>query len=165
MGRVARSVGGFGFALVASACYSSAPIDLGVSPPAAGDMIALDISDQGRVALGERLGPGVTTVEGRLAAMTSTSFDVLVNKVAFLRGGESRWSGEKVSIPREHVSHVEARVFSRRRTALAAAAVGGGLMAFIVTRKIVASGRERDPTDPPGGPQTTVMPQLRVIQH
>ncbi|MCC6318998.1 MAG: hypothetical protein IT361_15065 [Gemmatimonadaceae bacterium] len=138
----------------------SVPLDVGTAP-AAGERVALEISDEGRVALAERLGSGLVEVEGRLVALSPAAFDMQVFKVRSIRDGEAQWSGERVSIPRAQVARVNARALSRGRTVLAVAGIGGGIIAFIVTRQLLSGGRERDPSNPPTGPETIRISLLR----
>lgn len=144
------------------ACYVNTPLDASVRPVAPGMEVALDISDQGRVNLAERFGPGVTQIEGRLTAVTDRDFRLRVFKVSYLREGDSRWTGEDVTIATAHVGRVYERTLSRGRTAAAAAGFGGGLIAFLVTRALVGAGRDRDPEVPPPGPDEIRIPLLRI---
>lgn len=148
-------------ALVASACYVSTPVDVSVRPVVTGETVALDISDRGRVALSERFGPGVSQIEGRVSATSEESYKLQVFRVSYLRDSDAQWAGETVTIEREHVGRVYQRTLSRRRSVLTAAAVGGGVIAFIVTRALTGEGRERDP-DPmlPPGPEQSRVPRF-----
>jgi hypothetical protein len=159
----ARTTAALVGALVSGGCYLNTPIDTAVTPPVAGDMVALDVSDRGRVALGERFGGGVSQIEGRLTSVTERTFELQVYKVTYLREGDSRWSGEKVSIERDAIGQVYTRTFSRRRTLVAAGVVGGALLAFILTRELVAGGGEENPTQPPPGPDQVRIPRLQLI--
>lgn len=150
--------------LLSAACYQNTPADLAARPPASGDRIALEITDAGRAALAERFGPGVAEIEGALIAASEASYNLSVSKVTYLRTGQSQWAGERVSIERAHVGQVFFRTLSRKRTALTAAAVGGGLLALILTRELVISGRERDPNGEPPGPDQIRIPALSTIR-
>lgn len=151
-------------AMAVSACYVNTPVDTSVRPLAPGDRVALDISDQGRVGLGERFGPGVTQIEGRIKAANDQTLSLQVFRVSYLREGDSRWTGEEVVLDRTTVGRTYQRTLSKGRTAATVAAVGGGLLAFIVTRAIVSSGRERDPDpEPPEPPISTRFPHFQII--
>lgn len=147
--------------LFSAACYTNTPVDIGVRPISAGDVVALDISDQGRVRLAERFGPGVTQIEGRVRTLSDRAWELQVSRVAYLREGDSQWTGETVVVEREHVSRVYERKFSKGRTIAAAGAVGGVLVAFIVTRALSASGRSQDPDKEPPGPDQLRFPRYQ----
>lgn len=145
------------------ACYVNAPADLSARPLAPGDLVALDISDQGRVGLSERFGAGVTQIEGRLRAMSATAFELNVTRVSYVRDGESQWAGERVTIDRQHVGRVYERRLSRQRTVVAAGVAIGSIVAFAITRAIISEGREPDDTPEPPGPISTRYPHFQII--
>ena len=145
------------------ACYVNTPVDASVRPMSAGENIALDISDLGRVGLAERFGPGVVQIEGRLRAATERAYELSVFRVSYLRDGDSRWAGERVVVEREHVGRVYERKLSRTRTLMAAGAVAGSLVVFAITRALVSEGREPDDPPEPPGPISTRVPHVQVI--
>jgi hypothetical protein len=67
-----------------------------------------------------------------------------------------------VTVERAHVGQVFRRSLDRRRTTLAAVAVGGGLLALILTRELVISGRERDPGTDGQGPDQVRLPLFTI---
>jgi hypothetical protein len=118
-------------------CYTlqvSAPGDV-----TNGTQVALDISDAGRLALGNSMGPGILQVEGRLMAKENDEYVVAVSAVKLLRGGEQVWKGERVSIRTEHVTRVYERRHSRGRS-IAAGAAGAGALVYVLTRAIIGAG-------------------------
>ncbi|MGQ0767514.1 MAG: hypothetical protein ACT4OZ_17845 [Gemmatimonadota bacterium] len=158
-----RSLSVTGF-LLAAACYNYVPVDASVRPPDAGESVALEISDQGRVGLAERFGSGVTRIEGRVRSATAADYELEIFKVTYLREGDSRWSGERATVSRSHVARVEGRTFSRGKTAVAIGASVGALAAIVVTRELISSGREPDPRpDPDPGPGTVVFSLFRFF--
>jgi len=106
--------------------------------PEPGSVIALDISDQGRLALGGLIGPELSQIEGRFVSMEGGEYVLHVTGVRFLRGGEQVWRGEAVHIKPEYVGTRYERKFSTvRSVALGAVAVaaiavvaGKGLRGF-----------------------------------
>ncbi len=133
-----------------SACYAYAPT---VSPTLQpGQRVALGISDQGRVAVGDRLGSGVMTVEGRLASVEGEELVVGVDRVTLIGGTTSTWSGEQVRLRRDYVARVEERRLSPRRTLIAVAGAAAVIGVMIATASLTGfgSGAGKDrPRDPP----------------
>lgn len=114
------------------ACYTYSPVDTGVTP--AGEVVAFDISDRGRVALSDRFGPGLQRVEGRLARVEGDDMVLNVIRVAHLGGESSQWSGESVRLQREYVGQMSVRHLSRQRSFLAAGIATVGLAVFIASK-------------------------------
>lgn len=131
--------------VIANGCYTLTPVaNIGVP---LGTTVALDINDAGRVALGGSMGPEIRQVEGRLVGNANNEYTLAVSGVRFLRGGEQRWNGERVTIRSENVSALSERRLSKGRTA-AFAGAGLGVLAFIVTRSVIGNGSV-DPDKPP----------------
>lgn len=100
--------------VITTGCYSLTPVvnttDL------AGKQIALRITDAGRLALGGSMGPEIGEVEGRLVQHNDSAYLLSVSGVRFLRGGEQRWNGERISVRNEFVSGVSEQRFSKARS-------------------------------------------------
>ena len=131
-------------------CYTYVPVDTSTSPPV-GEQVAFEITDQGRNALADRLGPGVIRVEGSLTRAEPEQYVMRVWGLDQLRVGRVRWSGESVSIDRSFIAGVERRQLSAAKTWLAAG-VAAGVMYFAFTQDLIGGGREGgsdDPVDPP----------------
>ena len=118
--------------VAATACHRYVPVD--AAAPPVGDIIAFHISDQGRIGLQERLGPGVARIEGRVVGAENDVFLVSVAGVKTLNGTDSPWSGEVMRLDRGFVSHVQRREFSRTRTLLLAGGLTTAVAVFIATR-------------------------------
>jgi hypothetical protein len=116
-------------------CYSYAPLETGVPP--VGEMVELTISDRGRVELSERLGRGVSQIEGRLTGMTDDQLLINVAGISYVSGETSRWSGEAMRLDRGFVESASVRRLSRKRSWVAAAAVTLGVTLFILTRGLL----------------------------
>jgi hypothetical protein len=123
-GRSVRSAGAIAlvFLMVLPGCYTTRPVYAGMPQP--GMNVSLQISDEGRVALRDRVGPSVARVEGVLVRAPDTSYVLTVNDVIGIYGERTRWSGEQVGIRREYVGMVYERRFSPARTALFVGGVG-----------------------------------------
>ncbi|HEX3157163.1 MAG TPA: hypothetical protein VHQ45_01500, partial [Gemmatimonadaceae bacterium] len=70
--------------LLGSGCYSTARVDVGPALAEATPDLRVDVSDQGRVALADRLGPGVLRIEGELVGATNDSMTIAVSRVSYL---------------------------------------------------------------------------------
>lgn len=130
-----------------TACYTYAP--LATVTPAAGQHLALELSDQGRVAVSERLGPGVVRVEGRLLELRDSVLHVGVTRVATVGGGVANWAGERVAIPQSAVARTTERRLSKTRSFLAAGIVVAAVVAFALTRDLLGFATPETEEKPP----------------
>jgi hypothetical protein len=128
-------------------CYTLRPTR-GVSPEV-GTPVAFDVNDVGRVALGGYMGPSISQIEGRLLETNNGEYVVAVSSVKLLNGGQQIWSGERVSLKKEHLAYAYERRFSPKRTAAATAVTVGGIAVFLITRNLIVSGGRTDGS-PPG---------------
>lgn len=136
----------------ATGCYVSRPIWNG--EPVAGTEISLGLTDRGRVALSDRLGPGALNVSGRLASATDSMYVVDVTRVAYIDAGRvAKWNGEPVNISKDNVSGIAERRLSKSRSWVAAGIAAGllALAARIVINGTAGPDPQTKPTD--GGPQ------------
>jgi len=133
-------------------CYTYRPIWTG--EPAPGSVITFGLTDRGRVALSDRLGPGARNVTGLLKSATDSAYVISVSKVTYIEGDRvAKWSGEQVDVSRNDISGVAERQLSKSRSWLAAGVVAGALaMASAIVIKGTAG---PDPSTRPtgGGPQ------------
>ena len=133
-------------------CYTLQPSRQ--STPIPGSVIAFDISDQGRIALGGLVGPELAQIEGTFVSMENGEYVLHVSGVRFLRGGEQGWRGETVRLKPEYVSSRYDRKFSTTRTvtlsAIAVAAVA------LVAAKGLAGFTQGDRGSTPGDTSQTV---------
>jgi|SRR5437773_3418091 len=132
---------------IASGCYTYSPM-----PPAAGPGtdVVLGLNDQGRVSLGQSVGPAAQSIEGTLQSNSDSAFVVSVSSVTYFNGGSNKWSGEPLTIGRSLVNDVKERQFSRSKTTLVVGAAAGALIAFILSRSLMSSGNpEKQPNPPP----------------
>jgi hypothetical protein len=128
-----------------TACYSYAPVR---STPQPGAQVALEVTDEGRVALNDKIGPGVVRLEGTLAGVEGDELLVDASAVRQLRGYISDLGGVRVRLPQRYVTRMDERRFSRTRTLM----VAGGVVAVVVgffAAKI--SGRSTPGDEDPGG--------------
>ncbi len=99
--------------------------------------MAFVISDQGRVALSDQLGSGVTRIMGRVASTEGDDYVVAVDGIETIAGGTSHWTGERIHVRKDYVAGVQTRKFSRGRTlatvGVAALALGALIAAASIT--------------------------------
>jgi len=131
---------------VLAACYTYTPLPTLAPTPQAS--VALTLSDQGRVGAGPTMGAGVARVEGALIGSTDSDFTLRVAAITDLRGRQTRWSGETVTLQRAWVGNAYKRRFSRSRTYVLVGALAAGFVSFAVTRHWFGGGPL---TDNPGG--------------
>lgn len=140
------------FVAQTAACYTYVP-RYGMQP-SSGEPVALTITDQGRVALAEQVGAGVTRIAGRVVAAQDDSYVLSVDQIETIGSGTSHWTGERVSIRRDYVAGVQERRFSKGRTALAIGAAILGVGALILTASLTGfgfDGGDRGSGNPPNG--------------
>lgn len=130
-------------------CYATRTV---TTAPAPGTTLLLDLSDIGRVTLGDRIGQSAATIEGVLQSPGDSTYRLRVSSVKYLNGQSNRWSGESLAVPISLVSRARYREFSRSRTT----AVGLGIAAALVTlftqtNFLGSGGVEKVPNPPPTG--------------
>ena len=115
----------------ATACYSLEPMSTVPGPNAEA---RIRLTDLGAAMMAPTLGAGVTAVRGRVLAIDSASVRLSVVAATDRDGLEQTWTGEQVTIPRQHVSGFEKREVSPFRSTLvtigivaAMVAIGGAL--------------------------------------
>jgi hypothetical protein len=107
-------------------CYTQRPVT-GAPPP--GTTVVLDLSDRGRVALGDSIGTAASRIEGVVQSSSDSSYVLRVSSVQYLNGQSNRWSGEPLSVRTDLIGRTRERQFSRSRTW----ALGLGVAAAILT--------------------------------
>jgi hypothetical protein len=116
-----------------------------------GKEISFELNDQGRVAVGDRLGPELLRIDGRLLSVADSQFELSVAAVRGIGGDVTRWSGETVRIQQAYTKQVFERRLDKRRTTYFVAGVVATVAAFIATRSLVGGGDPRlDTKEPPG---------------
>lgn len=145
--------------LALQGCYVYAPVQSPV--PSAGETVVLNISDRGRVALGERLGPGVTRIQGRVTSVADESVSMSVASVGYVSGERSLWSGESVSLSRDYVNTVEVRRLSKGRTWTLVGATTVVVGTFIATHGLISFFNDL-PNGDDGGGEGPISFRLRV---
>jgi hypothetical protein len=130
-------------------CYQYVPT--GSQPLPRGAEVSVSLSDAGRVAMTEALGPGVRRLGGTLLEHGDTAYLVSVRTVEYLDLAiTAQWAGEQVEIPRRHVTEVRERQLSRTRTWVTIGLVVAGLIASTFVA-ISGFGDDEGPTNPGNG--------------
>jgi hypothetical protein len=96
--------------------------------------VALEVNDEGRVALNRPLGPGIWRVQGTLAAVEGDDYVVDALSVTPIRGQELPVSGVRVRLSQRYVTRLDERRFSRSRTAIVFGSAVAVVAAFFLTK-------------------------------
>jgi hypothetical protein len=132
-----------------SGCYSTHPV---VSAPEPGTTVLLDLTDRGRVQLGDRIGPSASRIEGVVQVRSDTAYMVRISSVQYLNGQSNKWSGEPFTVPAALVSVVQERQFSRSRTISVGAGIAAAIVTLFLKTNFLGSGNNgKDPIPPPSG--------------
>lgn len=134
-------------ALALSACYVSVPVQSSQLAP--GQRVRVELTDMGSDSLARYLGPGVSSVDGRLVQRSDSSFGVSVSQVQLRNGSDQFWKGESVTIPRVSIAGVQERRISKLRSFLLAGAVVAGAVLITSAAAGDNSGRSSKPPPPP----------------
>ena len=138
------------------ACYDYVP--LATQTPPMGQQVELQITDQGRVGLSDRFGPGLDRITGRVESQQQNELIVNVYRVTHVGGQSTQWSGESVRLDRGFVGTVRGRKLSALRTTAISVAVGTVLY-LTAGRALTGGGKDpRDPPDPIDPPASTRIP-------
>ena len=113
-----------------------------------GAQVALEVTDEGRVALNEKIGPGVVRLEGTLAGVEGDEILVDADAAKQLQGYVSELGGVRVRLPQRYVTRIDQRQFSRKRTLLVVGGVVAVVAAFFATK---ISGKSTPSGEDPGG--------------
>jgi hypothetical protein len=126
-------------------CFQYQPA---VSPVLApGAQVRLGLTDQGRLALADDIGPGVRELGGGVLASNDTTLVLAVNYIDYLDiVAAVRWTGQRVAVPRQYAVNVRQRQLSKTRSWLFAGVLAV-LAAAASTLAIVASGGGSDETN------------------
>ena len=112
---------------LAGACYAYHPV---AAAPELASRVSVVLSDFGRLEASRQIGPRADRVEGALVAITDTGYVLAVSGVKPLNAEWVRWTGETVSVRRDHVALLYERRLSKVRTAVF---IGGAVAALVTT--------------------------------
>jgi hypothetical protein len=114
--------------LLLAGCYTYRP--LSTSQPLPGTRVSAELTGDGSRELSGQVGAEVEHVEGEVIAVDSTGVQLAVRQVETIRGFQSDWKGEKVTIPSSAVSGWQQRRLSVGGTGFLGGLVAGGLYAM-----------------------------------
>ncbi len=146
---VGRRAGAFALVFLlgfTSGCYTFTPV---ATTPEPGTDMVLGLNDQGRVSLGQSVGPAAQTIEGRLRAKNDSAYVIAVSSVRYFNGGTNVWSGEPLSVGTSMIQEARERRFSRSKTALVVGAAAAGVLSFILSRSLFGSSSPDKDSNPP----------------
>jgi hypothetical protein len=156
VGRIAA----IGVLVAIAGCHRYVPI--GTPVPPVGEVVAFQISDQGRVGLAERFGPGVARIEGRVLGNEGNDYVISVSRVAQIGGESSLWSGETIHLEHDFVGRLERRELAKTRTWLVAGGVTTAVVALIASASLTGFFGGDDAGDgPPDPPDTRIGRPIR----
>jgi hypothetical protein len=148
LGRAAR--GWLAVATVAlPGCYKYTALQAAAQP---GVQVQIELNDAGRVGMASSVGPEIGRVDGVLESSSDSSLVVRVSQTWGEYGGLTRWDGERVAFRPEYIRTLRERRFSTTRTAILAATVSAGVVAFLATRNLLGFGSESQPPSNGGPP-------------
>jgi hypothetical protein len=143
------------------ACYDYVPIATQSTPT--GQLVELQITDQGRVGLSDRFGPGLDRITARVTSQRENDLVVDVYRVAHINGDNTQWSGESVQLNRSFVASVKGRQLSATRTTLMVGAAAAVLYLTAGRALIGKASKPPDEGDPGDPPVSTRIPTIRSI--
>lgn len=132
-----------------AACYTAVPVGETTAP---GSQLQLDLTDRGRVALGDTIGPSAMRIDGVLQSRSESSYVLRVSSVQYLNGQANQWSGEPLTVPVDLVGRARERRFSRTRTYGLAAGILASIVAIAVSTDLLGSNGIGRTSEPPPGP-------------
>lgn len=132
-------------------CYSYMPVQS--APPPVNEKLAVTLSDQGRILLGDKLGANIDRVEGVLVSSDSSGVVMNVSGIKDLRGGTAVWTGEQVSIPSSAILGFRPRKLSKSRSLLLAGAIVATLAVLTFGLSLDLFGEDTPDDGPVCGPQ------------
>lgn len=112
-------------------CYEYVPANrVGLSPTTP---VSVELSDRGSLNVTSKIGNNAVTVQGTVTDASASSLTIALSAVK--RRGEtamSTWSGESITLGSEDIDEVKTRQLSRRRTAVASAALAAASVGIVV---------------------------------
>jgi len=129
-------------------CYTYVPP---TTAPFAGSEVSVVLTDRGRVALGERVGPEMDQLRGRLLSSTDSTVVVSMRESVTLRGVSAKWTDEVLTLSREHFGSIRIRTLSRGRTSAVAGGAGAAAVLLVVNGVVNTGGSkvDQEPSKPP----------------
>ena len=129
-----------GFLSFQLGCYTAVPITGEATRP--GTRVHVDLTDAGTVDMAREVGPRIRTLMGDVATVTDGELVVAMRSVTDVRGIESYWTGEQVTVPRRDIAALKERRLSRQKTTMFTVAILVGLVLTARSFGLFAGGDE-----------------------
>jgi hypothetical protein len=127
-------------------CYSTRPL---TTAPAPGTTVVLDLNDQARVQLGDRIGPSAASIEGIVQPGNDSGYVINIASVKYLNGQTNQWSGERFSLAPGLVTQAWQREFSRSRTVSLGLGIAAAIATVVLKTDFLSKTGGGQPTTPP----------------
>lgn len=134
--------------VLTTGCYTYLPRSISEAAPKA--QVSAEITDVGRVALGEQVGSEVARIDGEIVQRTDSAFRLTVSEVRYLNGTSNQWQGQEITLRPQDVKSLRQRTYSKQRSMLAVIAIGGLAALAIVTSAITGVFGGGSGNDKPG---------------
>jgi hypothetical protein len=113
-----------------TACYMYQPAPLTAVEP--GRSVRVTLTPEGAAGLASTIGPGATTLDGRVLARTPADVTLALTQIQRGEGPEEFLQNDRLTLPWNGTSSVAVRSLDKPRTVLAA----GGIAAVVIVGKI-----------------------------
>ena len=129
-------------------CYSYHPA---VAVPEPTSKISVVLTDNGRQEAARQVGPRTDRLEGAVVSSNDTEYVLAVSSVKPIGASWVRWSGETVSVRRDHIALLYQRRFSKSRTALFVVGATAVVVTTVLKFNLFGIGNDEIDTVPGGG--------------
>jgi hypothetical protein len=135
----------------AVACHSYVPA---LSAPVPGSEVAVLLTDKGRVALNERVGPEIDQLRGKVVSRSDSSITLSMMESVTLRGVSTKWTDEVLVLSSEHFGSVRLKQLSKARSTAVAGTFGAAAVVFALNSGFGLFGTrvDQEPSTPPTPP-------------
>lgn len=106
-------------------CYTY--VQRPVAEAAPNTRVAAEISDAGRIALGEQMGSEVARIEGEVVQSSDSAMHLMVSEVRYLNGTSNKWEGQEVTLRPQDIKAFSQRTYSKQQSVIMAIVVGGAI--------------------------------------
>ena len=135
-------------------CYVQKPLATPV--PAPSTRIVAQVTDSGAVAVGGRLGPGATEIEGVVASADESSWNLNLVRVSYRGGTSTIWNRELVTFPRFALTNATERRVNKTRSWMVAGLIAGG--AILASQLFGEFGADTPDDGEPAPPNIRMLP-------
>jgi hypothetical protein len=138
-------------------CHSYVPV---VSAPAPGSEVSVFLTDKGRVALNERVGPEIDQLRGKLVSRTDSGITLSMQESLSLRGNAVKWTDEVLVLSQQDFGGMRLKQLSKARSTAVAGTFGAAAIVFVLSGGFGNDGTrvDQEPSKPPVGPGPSSKP-------